>query len=71
MCLQVYICHDLDTGRELAVKQVEIGHINSATQKVSCNGSILSVGDSHCNDCNNNIGINFIDLLFLRPLHTD
>lgn len=30
---QVYICHDLDTGRELAVKQVEIGHINSATQK--------------------------------------
>ena len=33
--LQVYICHDLDTGRELAVKQVEIGHINSATQKVS------------------------------------
>ena len=32
---QVYICHDVDTGRELAVKQVEIGRLNHATQKVN------------------------------------
>lgn len=30
---QVYMCHDHDTGSELAVKQVEVGLLNSATQK--------------------------------------
>lgn len=29
------MCHDHDTGSELAVKQVEVGLLNSATQKVS------------------------------------
>ena len=28
------MCHDHDTGSELAVKQVEVGLLNSATQKV-------------------------------------
>ncbi|XP_074627502.1 mitogen-activated protein kinase kinase kinase 3-like isoform X3 [Acropora palmata] len=30
---QVYLCHDHDTGSELAVKQVEVGLLNTATQK--------------------------------------
>lgn len=30
---QVYMCHDHNTGSELAVKQVEVGLLNSATQK--------------------------------------
>lgn len=30
---QVYMCHDHDTGSELAVKQVEVGLLNTATQK--------------------------------------
>ncbi|XP_031556218.1 mitogen-activated protein kinase kinase kinase 2-like isoform X2 [Actinia tenebrosa] len=29
---QVYMCHDLDTGRELAVKQIETGLLNSSTK---------------------------------------
>ncbi|XP_032238583.1 mitogen-activated protein kinase kinase kinase 2 isoform X2 [Nematostella vectensis] len=29
---QVYMCHDLDTGRELAVKQIETGQLNSSTK---------------------------------------
>ena len=29
--LQVFICHDLDTGRELAVKVIGIDHIDHAT----------------------------------------
>ena len=28
------MCHDHDTGSELAVKQVEVGLLNTATQKV-------------------------------------
>ncbi len=28
---QVFICHDLDTGRELAVKVVDIDHIDHST----------------------------------------
>ena len=32
--LKVYLCHDHDTGSELAVKQVEVGLLNTATQKV-------------------------------------
>ena len=32
--LKVYLCHDHDTGSELAVKQVEVGLLNAATQKV-------------------------------------
>ena len=28
--VQVYLCHDLDTGRELAVKVVDIDHIDHA-----------------------------------------
>ena len=31
---KVYLCHDHDTGSELAVKQVEVGFLNTATQKV-------------------------------------
>ena len=31
---KVYLCHDHDTGSELAVKQVEVGLLNTATQKV-------------------------------------
>ena len=31
---KVYLCHDHDTGSELAVKQVEVGLLNKATQKV-------------------------------------
>lgn len=27
---QVFICHDLDTGRELAVKVIDINHIDHA-----------------------------------------
>ena len=30
----MYLCHDHDTGSELAVKQVEVGLLNTATQKV-------------------------------------
>jgi len=29
------MCHDHNTGSELAVKQVEVGLLNSATQKVT------------------------------------
>ncbi|XP_020902476.1 mitogen-activated protein kinase kinase kinase 2 isoform X2 [Exaiptasia diaphana] len=29
---QVYMCHDLDTGRELAVKQIETGLLNNSTK---------------------------------------
>ena len=32
--LKVYLCHDHDTGSELAVKQVEVGLLNTATQRV-------------------------------------
>ena len=35
------MCHDHDTGSELAVKQVEVGLLNSATQKV-CDQNIFS-----------------------------
>lgn len=31
LLLQVFICHDLDTGRELAVKVIGIDHIDHAT----------------------------------------
>ena len=30
LCVQVYLCHDHDTGRELAVKVVDIDHIDHA-----------------------------------------
>jgi len=36
------MCHDHDTGSELAVKQVEVGLLNSATQKV-CDQNLLSL----------------------------
>ena len=35
------MCHDHDTGSELAVKQVEVGLVNSATQKV-CDQNVFS-----------------------------
>ena len=35
------MCHDHDTGSELAVKQVEVGLLNSATQKV-CDRKVFS-----------------------------
>lgn len=31
---QVFLCHDTENGRELAVKQIETGITTSATQKV-------------------------------------
>ena len=31
---QVFLCHDTENGRELAVKQIETGMTTSATQKV-------------------------------------
>lgn len=36
------MCHDHDTGSELAVKQVEVGLLNSATQKV-CGQTLFSL----------------------------
>ena len=30
----MFLCHDTETGRELAVKQIVIGVTNTATQKV-------------------------------------
>ena len=37
------MCHDHDTGSELAVKQVEVGLLNSATQKVCDPNNIFSL----------------------------
>ena len=31
----VYLCYDVDTGRELAVKQVHLGTVDSQVSKVS------------------------------------
>ena len=31
---QVFLCHDTENGREMAVKQIETGITNTATQKV-------------------------------------